>query len=103
MKIRIVALAHKLPAWAAALIVAGVLFAVAGIVALVGRGQLRRATPATLTGVNGRPTSAWAVEIKLSPPGLKGPATNSSPPSKVTPASRNKLSFFNIINLHLPS
>jgi hypothetical protein len=39
-------LALTLPAWAAALIVAAVLFAAAGVTALVGRGQLRRATPA---------------------------------------------------------
>jgi hypothetical protein len=43
----ILLLALVLPAWAAALIVAAVLLAVAGGLALVGRGQLRRATPAT--------------------------------------------------------
>ncbi|MFI8188144.1 phage holin family protein [Streptomyces sp. NPDC085946] len=39
------ALALVLPVWAAALVVAAVLFAVAGLLAVVGRGQLRRATP----------------------------------------------------------
>jgi Protein of unknown function (DUF1469). len=39
-------LALVLPAWAAALIVAVVLFAAAGIMALVGRGEFRRGTPA---------------------------------------------------------
>ena len=67
------------------------------------RRDVRRATPATLTGDNGRPTSAWAVEMKLSPPGLKGPTTNSSPPNKVAPTSKNKLNLFNIIILHLQS
>jgi hypothetical protein len=42
----ILLLALVLPGWAAALIVAVVLFAVAGVMALVGRGQLRRAAPA---------------------------------------------------------
>lgn len=41
----IVALDLVLPLWAAALIVTGVLFLLAGVLALVGRGQLRRATP----------------------------------------------------------
>ncbi len=36
-----------LPVGAAALIVAGALFAIAGVMALVGRGELRRAAPAT--------------------------------------------------------
>jgi putative superfamily III holin-X len=39
-------LALVMPAWLAALIVAVVLFAVAGVMALLGRGQFRRATPA---------------------------------------------------------
>jgi len=43
----ILLLALVLPAWAAALIVAGALFAIAGVMALVGRGELRRAAPAT--------------------------------------------------------
>lgn len=38
-------LALVLPAWAAALVVAVVLFAVAAVLALVGRGQLRKGTP----------------------------------------------------------
>jgi hypothetical protein len=42
----ILLLALVLRAWAAALIVAGVLFAIAGVMALIGRGQLRRAAPA---------------------------------------------------------
>jgi uncharacterized membrane protein YqjE len=41
----IIALDLVLPLWAAALIVAGVLFLVAGILALVGKKQLSRATP----------------------------------------------------------
>jgi hypothetical protein len=40
------ALCLTLPVWAAALIVAGVLFAVAGVLAVAGRAQLRRAAPA---------------------------------------------------------
>jgi hypothetical protein len=43
----ILLLALVLPAWAAALIVAVVLLAVGGVLALVGRGQLRRASPPT--------------------------------------------------------
>ncbi|MEU0770707.1 phage holin family protein [Streptomyces albogriseolus] len=41
----IVALDLVLPLWAAALIITGVLFVIAGMLALAGRGQLRRATP----------------------------------------------------------
>ncbi|MEU0580818.1 MULTISPECIES: phage holin family protein [Streptomyces] len=41
----IAALDLVLPLWAAALIITGVLFAIAGVLALTGRGQLRRATP----------------------------------------------------------
>lgn len=39
------ALSLVLPVWAAALIVAAVFFAVAAVLAAIGRGQLRRATP----------------------------------------------------------
>ena len=42
----ILALALALPGWLSALIVAAVLFAGAGIVALVGRNEMRQATPA---------------------------------------------------------
>jgi Flp pilus assembly protein TadB len=38
-------LALVLPAWAAALIIAGALFAVAGVAVLVARNQLRKSTP----------------------------------------------------------
>lgn len=41
------ALSLVLPVWAAALIVTGVLFLIAAVLAVVGRGQLRRATPPT--------------------------------------------------------
>ncbi|MEU4672356.1 phage holin family protein [Amycolatopsis sp. NPDC023774] len=41
----IMALALVLPGWASALVVAGALFVVAGIVALVGRTQIKNATP----------------------------------------------------------
>jgi hypothetical protein len=41
----ILALALVMPAWLAALIVAVALFLVAGIMALIGRGQVRRASP----------------------------------------------------------
>lgn len=41
----IMALALVLPGWAAALVVAGALFVVAGISALVGRTQIKNATP----------------------------------------------------------
>jgi len=41
----IIALAGVVAAWLAALIVGAALFAVAGIAALAGRGQLRKATP----------------------------------------------------------
>jgi Putative Actinobacterial Holin-X, holin superfamily III len=41
----VLALALVLPAWAAALIVGVLLLAVAGLLAVVGRGQLRRAVP----------------------------------------------------------
>ncbi|MDH6625404.1 hypothetical protein M2271_003215 [Streptomyces sp. LBL] len=41
------ALSLVLPVWAAALIVTGVLFALAGLLAAAGRAQLRRATPPT--------------------------------------------------------
>jgi hypothetical protein len=43
----VAALSLVLSVWAAALIVMGVLFAIAGVLAAVGRGQLRRATPPT--------------------------------------------------------
>lgn len=42
----IIALALAVPAWLSALIVTAVLFAAAGIAALVGKGQVGRATPA---------------------------------------------------------
>ncbi|MEV0635621.1 phage holin family protein [Streptomyces sp. NPDC050619] len=41
------ALSLTLPVWASALIVTGVLFALAGVLAVTGRAQLRRATPPT--------------------------------------------------------
>ncbi|MEV5079166.1 phage holin family protein [Streptomyces sp. NPDC056159] len=41
------ALSLALPVWSAALIVAAVLFVVAGVLAVVGRAQLRRAAPPT--------------------------------------------------------
>ncbi|WP_030246882.1 MULTISPECIES: phage holin family protein [unclassified Streptomyces] len=41
------ALSLVLPVWAAALIVMGVLFVIAAVLAVIGRGQLRRATPPT--------------------------------------------------------
>ncbi|MDQ1044491.1 phage holin family protein [Streptomyces sp. V4I2] len=41
------ALSLILPVWAAALIVTAVLFALAGLLAVTGRAQLRRATPPT--------------------------------------------------------
>ncbi|MFJ8904349.1 phage holin family protein [Streptomyces sp. NPDC102351] len=41
----IAALDLVLPLWAAALIITGVLFVIAGVLAMTGRGQLRRATP----------------------------------------------------------
>lgn len=43
------ALALVLPVWAAALIVGGVLAAIAGVLALLGRGHLRRAAPLRMT------------------------------------------------------
>ncbi|MFV2175952.1 phage holin family protein [Actinomadura sp. LOL_016] len=42
----VAAIALVLPLWTAALIVGGVLLLVAGVLALMGRGQARRATPA---------------------------------------------------------
>nr|WP_229821321.1 phage holin family protein [Streptomyces ruber] len=41
----VAALSLVLAVWAAALIVTGVLFVVAGVLAMMGRAQLRRATP----------------------------------------------------------
>ncbi|MER8223456.1 phage holin family protein [Streptomyces sp. NPDC094143] len=41
------ALSLVLPVWAAALIVTGVLFVIAAVLAAMGRGQLRRAAPPT--------------------------------------------------------
>ncbi|MEU5364392.1 phage holin family protein [Streptomyces sp. NPDC005925] len=43
----VAALSLVLPVWAAALIVTAVLFAIAGVLAVLGRAQLRRATPPT--------------------------------------------------------
>ncbi|MFI1163624.1 phage holin family protein [Streptomyces sp. NPDC020801] len=43
----VAAIALALPVWASALIVTAVLFAVAGVLALAGRAQLRRAAPPT--------------------------------------------------------
>jgi hypothetical protein len=42
----VLALAHALPDWLSALVVAGGLFVVAGVVALVGKKEVRQATPA---------------------------------------------------------
>jgi hypothetical protein len=39
------ALSLTLPVWASVLIIAGVLFVIAGVLALIGRRQLRGATP----------------------------------------------------------
>jgi Putative Actinobacterial Holin-X, holin superfamily III len=39
------ALANVIPAWAAALVVGAVLLAVAGVLALLGRRQIKHATP----------------------------------------------------------
>jgi uncharacterized membrane protein YqjE len=41
----VIALALVMPAWLAALVVAVALFVVAGVLALIGRGQARRASP----------------------------------------------------------
>lgn len=41
----IIALALVLPAWASALIVGGALLLIAGVLALIGRGQFKKATP----------------------------------------------------------
>ncbi|MFD0209091.1 phage holin family protein [Streptomyces hirsutus] len=41
------ALSLVMPVWAAALIITAVLFVIAGVLAVLGRGQLRQATPAT--------------------------------------------------------
>jgi len=41
----VLGLAEAMPAWAAALVVATVLLAVAGVMALLGRSQMRRAVP----------------------------------------------------------
>ncbi|WP_447036672.1 phage holin family protein [Streptomyces sp. DSM 118878] len=46
----VAALSLALPVWASALIVTGVLFAVAGVLAVLGRGQLARAVPPTPQG-----------------------------------------------------
>ncbi|MEW2252042.1 MULTISPECIES: phage holin family protein [unclassified Streptomyces] len=43
----VAALSLVLPVWAAALIVTGLLFAVAGVLAVAGRSELRRAAPPT--------------------------------------------------------
>ncbi|MGW0923173.1 phage holin family protein [Streptomyces sp. NPDC002755] len=43
----VAALSLTLPVWAAALIVTAVLFVIAGVLAALGRGQLRRAAPPT--------------------------------------------------------
>ena len=43
----VAALSLVLPVWAAALIVTGVLFVIAAVLAATGRGQLRRAAPPT--------------------------------------------------------
>ena len=41
----VLGLAEAMPAWAAALVVAAVLLAVAGVMALLGRSQVRKAVP----------------------------------------------------------
>ncbi|MDK1346035.1 phage holin family protein [Streptomyces sp. 378] len=43
----VAALSLVLPVWAAALIVTAVLFVIAGVLAVMGRGQLRKAAPPT--------------------------------------------------------
>jgi Putative Actinobacterial Holin-X, holin superfamily III len=62
----VAALALALPVWAAALIVTGVLFAVAAVLAATGRAQLRRAAP---------PTPARAIDsVKADVEEIKGRA-----------------------------
>ncbi|GGQ31254.1 putative membrane protein YqjE [Actinomadura coerulea] len=64
----VAAIAVALPVWAAALIVGAVLLAVAGVLALMGRAQTRRATPA-------KPEQAMD-EAKLTVAELKERATH---------------------------
>ncbi len=62
----VAALTLVLSVWQSALIITGVLFAIAGILALTGRAQLRRATP---------PTPAWVIgSLKADVEEIKGRA-----------------------------
>jgi hypothetical protein len=61
------------------------------------RRVVRRATPATLTGVSGRPTTAWAVETKLWTPGIASRPPNSNPISAIAPKKAAMLNRFDIV------
>jgi hypothetical protein len=58
------------------------------------RRDVRRATPATLTGVNGRPTTASAVEMKLCTPGIESRSPSPSPKSPTIPVKITIPIFF---------
>ena len=54
---------------------------------------MRRAAPATLTGVSGRPTTAWAGETRLSEYALSG-VSDATKSRKSYPASRAIFKIF---------
>jgi len=59
---------------------------------------VRRATPATLTGVSGRPTMASAVETKLCIPGIESCSPSSSAKSdKVAATKKMPICFDKVI------
>ncbi len=60
------------------------------------RRDVRRATPATLTGVRGRPTLASAVETKEGTPGIESRSPRWSPPSPTIPV---KITIPNIFDM----
>jgi hypothetical protein len=63
----------------------------------------RRATPATLTGVSGRPTTASALETKLKEPEVTSLSGASNPTKAAIPASSTIVSFLDIIIVRLLS
>jgi hypothetical protein len=58
---------------------------------------VRRATPATLTGVIGRPTIASAVETMLKEPGLESLSAAPIPAKETTPVSSMILNVLSMV------
>ena len=64
--------------------------------------DVRRATPATLTGVTGRPTTASAVGMRLCTPGIESRSPISNPPMIMMAVISNTLDRLKIVIEHPP-